>query len=59
VPTQRSVASEQVTIFSDVQAATRRMALDEPGPGELYALQARKHITRLRRARPGIVVEIR
>jgi len=35
------------------------MASDEPGPGQQYALQARKHITTLRRARPGIAIEIR
>jgi len=35
------------------------MASDEPGPGQQYALQARKHIASLRRARPGIAIEIR
>jgi len=35
------------------------MASDEPGPGQQYALQARKHIATLRRARPGIGIEIR
>jgi len=48
---QRSTTPERVTIFSDAQAAIRRMASDEPGPGQQYALQARKHITMLRRAR--------
>jgi len=57
--TQRSTIPERVTIFSDAQAAIRRMASDEPGPGQQYALQARKHITTLRRARKGIVIEIR
>jgi len=49
----------QVTTFPDAQAAIRLMASDEPGPGQQYALQARKHITTLRRARPGITIEIR
>jgi len=56
---QRSTTPERVTIFSDAQAAIRRMASDDPGPGQQYALQARKHITTLRRARKGIVIEIR
>jgi len=56
---QRSTTPERVTIFSDAQAAIRRMASGEPGPEQQYALQARKHIARLRRARKGIVVEIR
>jgi len=56
---QRSTTPERVAIFSDAQAAIRRMASDEPGPGQQYALQARKHIATLRRARKGIVIEIR
>ena len=56
---QRNATPERITIFSDAQAAIRRMASDEPGPGRQYALQARKHIATLRRARPGIVIEIR
>jgi len=35
------------------------MASDEPGPGQQYALQVRKHIATLRRARPELVIEIR
>ena len=35
------------------------MASDEPGPGQQYALQARKHIAVLRKARPRITIEIR
>jgi len=50
---------EPVTILTDAQAAIRRMASDEPGPGQLYALHAQKHIATLRRARPGIIIEIR
>ena len=56
---QRNATPERITIFSDAQAAIRRMASYEPGPGQQYALQARKHIATLRRARPGIVIEIR
>jgi len=36
-----------------------RMASEGPGPGQQYAIQAREHIETLRRARPGIVNEIR
>ena len=56
---RRNLTPERVTIFSDAQAAIRRMASDEPDPGQQYALQARKHIASLRRARPGITIEIR
>jgi len=35
------------------------MASDQSGPGQQYALQARKHVATLCRARPGIVIEIR
>jgi len=45
---------DRVTIFTNAQAAIRRMASEEPGPGQQYAIQARKHITALIRARPGI-----
>jgi len=55
---QRTPTPERVTIFSDAQAAIRRRATDEPGPGQQYALQARNHIATLRKARPGIVIEI-
>ena len=56
---RRNTTPERVTIFTDAKAAIRRMVSDEPGPGQQYALQARKHIATLRRARPGIVIEIR
>jgi len=56
---RRNSTPDRVTIFSDAQAAIRRMASDEPGPGQHYALQARKHIATLRKARSGIVIEIR
>jgi len=55
----RNTTPERVTIFTDAQAAIRRMASEELGPGQQYALQARKHIATLRRARPGITIEIR
>jgi len=44
---------ERITIFTDAQAAIRRMASEESGPGQKYALQARKHIAVLRKAWPG------
>jgi len=56
---RRNTTPERVTIFTDAQAAIRRMASEEPGPGQQYALQARKHIATLRRAKPGIIIEIR
>jgi len=55
---RRQTIPERITIITDAQAAIRRIASDEPGPGQQYTLQARKHITTLRRARPGITVEI-
>jgi len=36
---QRNTTPELVTIFSDAQAAIRRMTSDEPGPGQQYARQ--------------------
>jgi len=52
---------ERATVFTDAQAAIRRMASQQPGPGpgQMYALQARKHIAVLRRAMPDITIEIR
>jgi len=44
---RRNLTPERVTIFTDAQAAIRRMVSDEPGPGQQYALQARKHIAPL------------
>jgi len=35
------------------------MAFDKPGPGQQYALQVRKDIAVLRKAMPGIVIQIR
>ena len=56
---RRQTTPERITIFTDAQAAIRRMAPEEPGPGQQYALQTRKHIATLGRARPGIIIEIR
>jgi len=50
---------ERVTIFTDAQAAMRRMESEEPGPGQQYALQAGRRVAALRRARPDIGTEIR
>jgi len=49
---------ERVTIFTDAQAAIRRMASEEPGPGQMYALQVRKHIAVLGLTRPDIAIEM-
>jgi len=56
---RRQTLPERVTVFTDAQAAIRRMASEEPGPGQQYALQARRHIAALRKARPDIIIEIR
>jgi len=56
---RRNTTLERVTIFSGAQTANRRMASDEPGPGQQYELQARKHIAALWKARPDIIIEIR
>jgi len=56
---RRNTVPERITIFTDAQAAIRRMATDEPGPGQKYALEARKHVVALQRAAPGIIIEIR
>jgi len=41
---RRQATPERVTIFTDAQAAPRRMATDKPGPGQKYVIQARKWI---------------
>ena len=38
---------EWVTIFTDAQAAIRRMASEEPSPGQKYTILARQHIAKL------------
>jgi len=44
---KRTPAPKHVTIFTDAQAVIKRMAYDEPEPGQKYALEARKHIAAL------------
>jgi len=56
---RRQTTPARITIFTDAQAAIRPMASEELGPGQQYALQARKHIAALRRARPGIIIGMR
>jgi len=56
--TRRETAPEGVTIFTDAQAAIRRMASEEPDPGQMHALRARKHIEVLRRARLDFAIDI-
>jgi hypothetical protein len=55
----RQTTPERGHDLTDAQAAIKRMASEEPGPGQMYAIQARKHIAALRRARPGIIIENR
>jgi len=55
----RQPTPEAVTIFTDAQAAIRRMTSEEPGPGQQYAIEARRQVAALKRARPGIRIEIR
>ena len=50
---RRRTTPERVTVFTDALAAITRMASEEPGPGQKYALQARKHIACYRK--PGRV----
>jgi len=57
IASRRQTIPERVTFFTDAQAAIRRMASEELGPSQKYALQARKHIAVLRKARPGITLK--
>jgi len=57
--TKRQTVPSRVTIFTDAQAAIRRMVSEDPGPGQKYAILARQHIATLRRTRPDITIEIR
>ena len=50
--TRRPTAPVRVVIFTDAQAAIRRMDSEEPGHGQMYAIQARRRIATLRGA-PG------
>jgi len=49
----------RVRIFTDAQAAIKRMTHGEPGPGQTYALQARQAIAALRKQEPAVKIEIR
>jgi len=49
----------RVRIFTDAQAALKRMTHDEPGPGQTHALQARKAIAALHKREPAVEIEIR
>jgi len=49
----------RVRNFTDAQAAITRMTHDAPGPGQAYALQARKAIAALREREPSVEIEIR
>jgi len=49
----------RVRIFTDAQAAIPRMTHDEPGPGQIYALQAAKAIAALHEREPSVEIEIR
>jgi ribonuclease HI len=55
----RNHALGLVTIFTDCQAAISRMASDDPGPGQKYAIEARRHIAALRAKEPNVKIEIR
>ena len=56
---RRNPTLARVTIFTDAQAAIKRMISDEPGPGQKYALEAREHIAALRSVVPDIIIEVR
>ena len=47
---RRQTTPERATILIDAQAAIKRMASEEPGPGQMYAIQAGRYIATLRRA---------
>ena len=57
-PVTKGYIPEQVTIFTDAQAAIKQMALDEHGPGQQHTIQAQKHIATLYRVRPFIIIKI-
>jgi len=54
----RSHAIGAVTIFTNAQAAIWRMTSDDPGPGQKYALEARRYITALHAKEPNAKIEI-
>ena len=59
VAAARSHTIGAVTIFAYAQAAIWRMTSDDPGPGQKYALEARRHIASLRAKEPNAKIEIR
>jgi len=59
VAASRRTAPEVVTIFPDSQAAIGRMASNELGPGQKYAILAREWIAKLKAKKPEVQVEIR
>jgi hypothetical protein len=59
VAARRQTTPERVPVFTDAQAAIQRITSEEPGPGQKYAIQARKWSADLRRRKPEAVVEIR
>jgi len=59
VAARRRSAPEAVTIYTDAQAAMRRIVADEPGPGQKYAVLARKWVAALKQTRPEVRIEIR
>jgi ribonuclease HI len=59
VATRRQTPPVKVTIFTDSQAAMARIASEEPGPGQKYAIEARRWTRALRESRPEVEIEIR
>jgi hypothetical protein len=52
-------APGRVAIYTDAQVAIRRMSSDEPGPGQMYVSEARKHIATVLPRAPAATVELR
>jgi hypothetical protein len=48
-----------VTIFTDAQAAIRRMTSDGPGPSQVHTLDARKRIATLHQRESAVTIELR
>ena len=59
VAATRSHAIGAVTIFTDAQAAIWIMTSEDLGPGQKYALEARRHTAALRAKEPNVKIEIR
>jgi len=56
---RRRTTPEAVTISTDAQATMGTLAAEEPGPGQKYAVLARKWIAVPRAVRPKMRIEIR